>query len=130
MNSSSTGGMVSEFKAFIMKGNVLDLAVAVIIGGAFGKIVTSFVENIVMPLIGVVVPGGKWREGKIGPMEIGIFAGTIIDFLIVALAIFLVVKAVSKLRKKEEREEAAALTSEELLRNSLDRLNDTISSKM
>jgi large conductance mechanosensitive channel len=93
-------GFIDEFKAFAMKGNVIDLAVAVVIGAAFGKIVTSLVENIITPFIGVLM-GGKNFSGlayTLGNAEItyGVFIQSIIDFLIVAFFIFLAVKAVNK----------------------------------
>lgn len=94
--------MVSEFKEFAMKGNVMDLAVGVIIGGAFGKIVTALVGDIVMPLINPLIPGGDWRTIQVGPgIKIGDFAGTVLDFLVVAIAIFLVVKGINAMKKEE-----------------------------
>jgi large conductance mechanosensitive channel len=99
--------MLKEFKAFAMRGNVIDLAVGVIIGAAFGKIVTSFVNDIVMPLINPAIPGGDWRAMEIGPgVKIGVFLGTLLDFIIIAFVIFLVVKAVNSLREKEEAKPA------------------------
>ncbi len=86
--------LVDEFKQFALKGNVIDLAVGVIIGGAFGKIVASLVENIIMPLIALVVPGpegykdyGVLINGKFIPT--GIFLGDVVNFIIIALALFL-----------------------------------------
>jgi large conductance mechanosensitive channel len=95
--------MLKEFKEFVMRGSVLDLAVAVIIGGAFGKIVTSFVNDIVMPLIGLVI-GGIDFSGlafTVGNAKVtyGNFINNIIDFLIIAFVIFLVVKAANSLKK-------------------------------
>lgn len=102
-------GLVSEFKEFAMKGNVVDLAVGVVIGGAFGKIVTALVADIVMPLINPLIPGGDWRAIEVGRhIKVGDFAGTVLDFLIVALAIFLVVKGINTLNKKKEEEVPAA----------------------
>jgi large conductance mechanosensitive channel len=99
--------MLKEFKAFAMRGNVIDLAVGVIIGAAFGKIVTSFVNDIVMPLINPAIPGGDWRTMEIGPgVKIGVFLGTLLDFVIIAFVIFLIVKAVNSLREKEEAKPA------------------------
>lgn len=97
---------LSEFKAFAMRGNVVDLAVAVIIGAAFGKIVSSMVDGIIMPLIGVLL-GGIDISGKtfiIGHAVIkwGAFLQTVIDFTIISFAIFLVVKFISSFQKKEE----------------------------
>ena len=92
-----------EFKAFIMKGNVIDLAVAVVVGGAFGKIVTAFVEGIVMPLVTMVLPANiKWEEWVFGKFRIGAVLGATVNFLIIALVIFLVlIKLLGKLVKKE-----------------------------
>ena len=109
--------MIKEFKEFIARGNVMDLAVGVIIGGAFGKIVTSIVDDILMPLIGMVVGGIDFTGlvWKIGDAEVkyGNFIQNIIDFLIVAFCIFIIVKLVNraserveKLKKKEEEEKA------------------------
>jgi large conductance mechanosensitive channel len=83
-----------EFKAFAFKGNVIDLAVGVIIGTAFGKIVSSLVDNIIMPLIGVILPGGKGYEGWVANFDgktipYGKFLGDVVNFVIVALALFL-----------------------------------------
>ena len=102
-NGSKT---VGEFKEFISRGNVIDMAVGVIIGGAFGKIVTSLVNNILMPVIGVVI-GGHDFTGlcfKVGDasIEYGIFIQNIVDFLIVAACIFFLVKGINKLSKKKE----------------------------
>lgn len=95
--------MLKEFREFVMRGNVLDLAVGVIIGGAFGKIVASLVNDILMPLIGVLLGGVNFSEQKasIGEAVItwGVFVQTVIDFLIVAFVIFLIVKAANKMKK-------------------------------
>jgi large conductance mechanosensitive channel len=100
----------SEFKEFAMKGNVVDLAVGVIIGGAFGKIVSSFVGDVVMPVLGKVVGGvdfstlgaslGMAADGKTEiVLKYGVFLQTVFDFLIIALAIFMAIKALNKLKK-------------------------------
>ncbi len=97
-------GFVKEFKEFAIKGNVMDLAVGVVIGAAFGKIVTALVTDIVMPPIGYLMSkgGGNWREYTVGPgIKVGDFGGTILDFLIVASAIFLVVKGINALKKAD-----------------------------
>ncbi len=105
-------GMLKEFKEFAMKGNVVDLAIAVVIGGAFGKIVTSFVNDVIMPPIGLLLGGAdfaslkavlKPAEGEIPAVTLnyGAWINTVIDFVIVALVIFLVVKALNSLKKKE-----------------------------
>ena len=115
-----------EFKEFISKGNVMDMAIGVIIGGAFGKIVTSLVNDILMPVIGIITGGIDFTtlSVKVGEAELmyGNFIQSVIDFLIIALCIFFITKSIAKagekLRKKQEEEAAAAPagpTSEELL---------------
>lgn len=110
-------GFLKEFKEFAVKGNVVDLAVAVIIGGAFGKIVASFVKDIVMPPIGMLLGGVEFtdlaivlQENSIGPageelgpvlLTYGIFIQNVVDFIIVAFVIFLAVKGLNSLKKKE-----------------------------
>ena len=102
--------MKDEFKAFIMKGNVIDLAVAVVVGGAFGKIVTAFVDGIVMPLVTYVLPANiKWEEWVLGKFRIGAVLGATVNFLIIALVIFLVlIKFLGRFMKKEEAPAAPA----------------------
>ena len=95
--------MLKEFKDFVMRGNVLDLAIAVIIGGAFGKIVGSLVNDIIMPVIGLIMGGVNFSELSltVGAAVItwGVFVQTIIDFLIIAFIIFLIVKTANKMKK-------------------------------
>ena len=95
--------MLKEFKEFVMRGNVLDLAIAVIIGGAFGKIVGSLVNDILMPLIGALFGGGQFSEisSAVNGVDIfwGLFVQAIVDFLIVAFVIFLIVKAANSMKK-------------------------------
>jgi large conductance mechanosensitive channel len=96
--------MLKEFKAFIMRGNVMDLAVGVIIGGAFGKIIGSLVTDILMPLIGLII-GGIDFSGlafSLGNAKVtyGVFINNVIDFLIIALVIFLLVKGINRLQPK------------------------------
>ena len=97
--------MIDEFKNFISRGNVVDMAVGVIIGAAFGKIVTSLVNDILMPLVGVLIGGHDFSSLsiKVGDASIlyGAFIQAIIDFLIVALCIFLIVKTIEKLKRKK-----------------------------
>ncbi len=101
--------MLKEFKEFAMRGNVIDLAVGVIIGAAFGKIVTSVVNDLVMPVLNPLMPGGDWRIMEIGPgIKIGSFMGTVLDFLMIAFAIFLFVKGINRLKRKEEEKPPAA----------------------
>lgn len=98
--------MLKEFKEFVMRGNVLDLAVAVIIGGAFGKIIGSLVNDILMPLIGLVMGGVNFAELSftLGSAVVawGAFVQAIVDFLIIAFVIFLIVKSANATKKKEE----------------------------
>lgn len=96
---------IADFKAFAIKGNVIDLAVAVVIGAAFGKIVSSLVDNIIMPLVGILLGGINFSRLTLhigdATVTYGIFIQNIIDFAIIALVIFLVVKAFAHLQKKE-----------------------------
>jgi len=110
--------VLNEFKEFISKGNVIDLAIGVIIGGAFGKIITSLVNDIVMPVIGIILGGvnfSKWvivlgqkldkdNNLQIVSMNIGAFINTVVDFLLIALVIFLTVKVINRFRRKKEKE--------------------------
>ena len=109
---------IQDFKAFALKGNVVDMAVGVIIGGAFGKIVTSVVNNIIMPPIGVLTGGVDFTDLKLiikeaeGEAEAvtlnyGQFIQDVVDFLIIAFCIFLMVKGISALNRKKEEEAAA-----------------------
>ena len=102
---------VEEFKAFAIKGNVVDLAVAVVIGAAFGKIVSSLVDSIVMPLIGIILGGIDFSTMgmKIGEAMIGygIFIQSMVDFAIVAFVIFMVVKAINHMKGPEEAPKVA-----------------------
>ena len=112
-------GIVKEFKEFISRGNVIDLAVGVIIGAAFGKIVSSLVDDILMPIIGAILGGLNFTSltVRIGDATIryGNFIQNIVDFLIVALCIFLIVKTMNKFNKKEEPKEEAPKTPEDVL---------------
>ena len=116
-------GFIKEFKDFAMKGNVMDMAVGVIVGGAFGKIVTSLVDDVLMPIVGMLtggvdlsgleykmmlpaVDGGEPIAGA--TLKYGAFIQNIIDFLIIAFCIFLMVKAMNKLTAKKEEEPAPA----------------------
>ena len=111
--------MLKEFKKFISKGNVVDLAVGVVIGGAFGKIVTSLVNDIIMPLVGIIIGGIDFTNLtlKIGESNVayGMFIQNVVDFLIVAFCIFIAVKVFNKLiRKQEKKEEAKPVKSDEV----------------
>lgn len=110
--------LVKEFKEFAMRGNVIDLAVGVIIGGAFGKIVSSFVNDIVMPPLGILIGGVDFKdlmltlkdaEGEVAAVTLkyGMFLQNVFDFLIIAFAIFMAVKGINKMKKKEEAAPAA-----------------------
>jgi large conductance mechanosensitive channel len=103
--------MLQEFKAFAMKGNVVDLAVAVVIGAAFGKIVTSLVDNLVTPLVGIFMGGVDFTELSYTVGEAvfgyGAFIQSVIDFTIVAFVIFMVIRAINKAKGPEEEKEAA-----------------------
>lgn len=113
-------GMLQEFKDFAMKGNVVDLAVGVVIGGAFGKIIGALVEKVIMPAVGMLTGGVDFSkydiplraadvEGK-GAVNLGIgsFATEIINFIIIAFSIFMVVKAMNTAQKRFQKEQAAA----------------------
>jgi large conductance mechanosensitive channel len=95
--------MLKEFKEFALRGNVMDLAIGIIIGAAFGKIIASLVNDIIMPLINPIIPGGDWRTMELGSgVKLGAFMGTILDFLIISFVIFLMVKTINRMKRKEE----------------------------
>lgn len=106
-------GMMKEFKAFAMRGNVMDMAVGIIIGAAFGKIVSSFVADVIMPPLGLLLGGMdfaalsvvlKAAEGDLPAVTLnyGLFIQTLVDFVIIGFAIFLMVRGVNRLRRKQE----------------------------
>jgi large conductance mechanosensitive channel len=146
---ASSGGFIKDFQKFLMQGNVVDLAVAVIIGGAFGKIVSAFVDKLFMPLIGLVMQGGDWKKWMIplgGMMKVpnpdkagemidvpsGLYFGEIIseiiNFIAIAFVVFTVVRALNAAKEKFQRQKAVeeAASPEALLQermaNTLDRL--------
>lgn len=95
--------MLKEFKEFAMRGNVIDLAIGVIIGAAFGKIINSLIVDIIMPLINPAIPGGDWRTLEVGPgVKLGVFMGTVLDFIVIAFVVFLIVKGINRMKRKEE----------------------------
>lgn len=105
--------IVKEFKEFAVKGNMLDMAVGIIIGGAFGKIITSLVNDVIMPIFGAIIGGNEISrlvlvlaeaQGDIPAVELryGLFFQNIIDFLIIAFSIFMVIKGINKMRKQQE----------------------------
>ena len=111
--------MWKEFRDFAFKGNVVDLAIGVIIGGAFGKIVTALVNDVIMPLVALVLPSGEWQKAAItlregdpsGPdgdvrLMIGDLASVVVDFLIVGFVLFLVVRGINRLKKLHPKEPA------------------------
>jgi large conductance mechanosensitive channel len=115
--------VVKEFKEFAMRGNVLDLAIGIIIGGAFGKIVSSLVNDVLMPPIGVLIGGvdfssfGLTLRDAVGSapasiLKYGVFLNNIIDFMIVAFAVFLIVKAVNRMKRKAAAPAPAPSTKE------------------
>ena len=111
-------GMMQEFKTFAMRGNVVDMAVGIVIGGAFGKIVSSFVADVIMPPIGLLIGGVNFSELTITlkkavgeaaavTLNYGKFIQSVIDFVIIAFAIFMVIKGMNALKKKKEEAPAA-----------------------
>ncbi|ECB9721606.1 large conductance mechanosensitive channel protein MscL [Listeria monocytogenes] len=122
--------MLVEFRDFALKGNVLDLAVAVVIGAAFGKIVSSLVDNIIMPLVGVLLGGLDFTDlsFKVGKsvIQYGAFIQSIVDFIIIAFAIFIFVKILTSFIKKKEQtvEETPVPPTEEYLKEIRDLLKE------
>ena len=113
--------MLKGFRTFLLRGNVIDLAVGVIIGGAFGKIVTAMVNDIIMPLVSMILPDGEWRQAAItlrenppdGPagdarLLVGDLASVFVDFLIVGFVLFLVLRGITKLKNRGAAPVAAA----------------------
>lgn len=136
--------MMREFKEFAMRGNVMDMAVGIIVGGAFGQIVSSFVNDVIMPPIGMLIGGVDFSDLVItlrratleNPdpvvMKIGVFINTIINFLIIAFAIFMMIKLLNSMKRKEETKPAAPpapTKEEELLTEIRDLLKETNSKK-
>ncbi|MDB9529530.1 large conductance mechanosensitive channel protein MscL [Oscillatoria sp. CS-180] len=125
-----------DFKDFINRGNLIDLALAVILGGAFGAIVASFVDDILMPALinpFLTQVGGNWRELTVGPgIAIGNFLGTVINFIIIALTLFFIVKAYEKMQRKSQLEEEAVAepTIEEKLNVTLERLANVLEGRV
>ena len=106
--------MLKEFKDFAMRGNVVDMAVGIVIGGAFGKIVSSLVADVIMPPIGMIMGGVDFSELAIAlgegegaaSINYGMFINTVLDFVIIAFAIFMVIKGINSMKKKEEEQPA------------------------
>ena len=135
------GTLIGDFKNFIMKGNVLDLAVAVIIGGAFSKIVESFIKDIITPVVlAPVLEAAKLKdiaELSAGGVKYGLFLSAVINFLLVSFVIFLVVRSFETAKRKLSRQEVMAeaatdpvMAQQQLLIDSIDRLNNTVSRKI
>ncbi len=100
MTAAERPSMVAEFRTWLMETNALALAIGVVIGGAVGKLVTAFVEGLVMPIVGMLIPGGSWREisvvldSKGNALGIGAILGATVDFIIISMVVFLVAKRI------------------------------------
>lgn len=134
------GGFWADFRKFLMQGDVIDLAVAVIIGGAFGKIITSFVENIVTPaILNPALQAAKVNDLQnlsVNGIKYGVFLAAVLNFLVIALCIFLIIRAFEKAKRRffrsgeaaEAAPTAPAVVANERLTIALERLTDTIES--
>ena len=124
--------MIKEFKKFISRGNVVDLAVGVVVGTAFSKIVSSLVDNIIMPLVGIIIGGIDFTKLSLTIFDVkiqfGIFLQNVVDFLIIAFCIFIAVKVFNKILHKEEKKEEVKPTksNEEIL---LEEIRDLLKEK-
>lgn len=113
--------MIQEFKKFISRGNVVDLAVGVVVGGAFSKIVTSLVDNIIMPIVGIIIGGIDFTNLSLKlfgiDIKFGLFLQNVVDFFIIAFCIFMVIKLINKftLKKQVKEEEKVPAKSDEVL---------------
>jgi large conductance mechanosensitive channel len=113
MRSSRTAatGFIKDFQDFVIKGNIFDLAIAVVMGGAFGKVVESFIKDVITPAIlepAIKASGAKDLESwMVGAAKLGLFISNIITFIVIALVIFLMVRAMAKFKRKEEKMDAA-----------------------
>lgn len=129
--------MWKDFKEFISKGNIMDLAIGIIIGGAFGKIVSSLVDNVIMPIFGLILGGIDFTSLSIqvgeAQIQYGIFVQNVVDFLIIAFSIFIVIRLLNKLRRKEEQKEEKEVKKVdeqlELLREIRDLLKNNYTNK-
>ena len=109
-------GFVKEFKEFAIKGNVMDLAIGVIIGGAFGKIISALVTSVIMPIIGMIIgDADKFSQLSIGGIKIGALIQATIDFIIIAFVLFLMIKAMNSIKKKSVEEAPPPSKTEALL---------------
>lgn len=119
--------MIKEFKKFISRGNVVDLAIGVVIGGAFSKIVSSLVDNIIIPTMGIIIGGIDFSNLTIkindAKIEYGLFLQNIVDFLIVAFCIFIVIKAFNKITHKKEENKVKEKSDEVKI---LEEIRDTL----
>lgn len=114
---------MKEFKEFAVRGNVMDLAIGVIIGGAFNKIVTALVDSIIMPLIGIIIGDTeKFATLTIGGIKVGVLIQATLDFIIIAFVLFLILKAMNRLRAKEPAAPPAPTKTELLLEEIRDSL--------
>jgi len=116
-----------EFKEFISRGNVVDMAIGVIIGSAFSKIVTSLVDDIFMPLIGLIIGGLDFSKLSIKNIAYGLFIQNVINFLIVAVCIFAMVKVINSFKRKKPAPEEVATKSEDILL--LEEIRDLLKAK-
>ena len=122
-------GFMKEFKEFALRGNVMDLAIGVIIGAAFGKIVTALVESVIMPVIGMIIGDTtQFADWTVGGIKIGILLQAILDFIIIAFILFLILKGMNRMIKKSESPPPppAPPTKTEVL---LEEIRDTLKSK-
>ncbi len=117
--------MFKEFKNFAVKGNVLDLAVAVIVGGAFSAIVKSMVDDIIMPIVGAVFGNPDFTTITLGPVMIGNFIQSIVNFLIIAFSLFIVIRQINKMKKPVEKAAPKISNEEKLLIEIRDLLKDS-----
>ena len=120
-------GFINEFKQFISRGSVIDLAVGVIIGGAFGQIVASLVGDVITPLLGWLISDIKFESLYLGPVAIGKFLQATLDFIIIAFVIFLLVKLVNAIRRKQSGDSPTDLPKSEQL---LTEIRDLLKAKI
>lgn len=131
---NSVGGFMHDFKEFLMRGNVVDLAVAVVIGAAFGAVITSFIEDIITPLIlnPALQAAGVDDIASLsaGGIKYGLFLAAILNFVVIAFALFVIIRIFERMKRKEEVEDAAEPSIEEKLNGTLSRLTEVVERKL